>query len=197
MGEDARLLLPGVEDVDADDLLRFHVQRGQTASFCEGEGAPGIERHDNDGRVVEHLAQARLGVAQRLGGAARVGGVDHEADQLALGHGVCLGAEPALLAIGGDHAVLDLPLLAVGGDGAQQREHCLTIVGVQPLDQELRVAGELVGGEAEAGERSAGSEGHLEGVGVSFEDDRVEAAEEVDRRRLLHGSAGAACLAGQ
>ena len=56
------------------------------------------------------------------GGAARVGHVDHEAEHLALGrHGVDLGAEPALAAVGGDEAMLERALLAVAGDVAQER----------------------------------------------------------------------------
>ena len=93
--------------------------------------------------------------------------------------------------------MLELPLLAVVGDRMQQREKLLAIVGMQPFDEEAGVTGAFVGREAEAAERAAGGVRHLQRLGVGFEDDRLQAAEEIDDRRRVHLPAEAASRGGQ
>ena len=184
MSDRLRGVLVEVEDVLADELARLDAEAAQSAAFGQRDHAVAIERETDDGGAVDDLAQARLGGAQRIGRVARVGHVDHDAEHLALRRDeVHLRAEPALVPVGGDHAMTERALFAVGGDGVQEREELLAIVGMEPLDQELRVAGAVGGRIAETRQGGAGGEGHLQGSRVGLEDDRVEAAEGVVRRR--------------
>ena len=153
----------------------------------------------DDRRVVDHLAQPRLGVAQRLRGAARVGHVDHEAE-----HSrprtvrACISVRnqrsPPSAETRRCSSARSLPSQATPRKSAEEP---LAVVGVQALDEELRVAGAASAAEAEARERAAGGEGDAQRLGVGGEDDGVEAAEQLDRGRRAHRRADAAASRGQ
>ena len=195
MSQDAGLVLVADEDALADGLAGRQREALQARAFGQGEDALVVDGEEHDRRVVDDLAQARFGGVERLGGVARLGHVNHEAEQMGRAvvvDGVRLGAEPALGAVGADEAVLDVALPAVFGHGAERRQHRLALGGVQPLDQELRIVEPIVGVEAETRQRAASGKGELQRRGDGFEDDRVEAAKQIDRRRVGQRTAGAA-----